>query len=434
MSITYTGAVGGGENVTIQPTAGLISFQSPAGVTDAGGCSQVSADTVTCPAAPSLLANLQATDDQVDASAITTATLTAHGGAGGDDLRGGAGNDALFGEQGDDSLTGNAGNDTLDGGPGANTFYDGSGNDIVLGGPTNDTVIAGPGSDVYVGGTGDNTIDYRDRVAPVTITLDGVADDGEAGEGDNVGTDFVEVFGGSGNDRIVGNDLGDRLIGNAGNDTIVGGRGEDRIEGGEGDDVIDARDGRYDSIDCGQGFDVVYGDPQDSTTGCEVAPDPDGDGYLAPADCAPNDPAIHPGAPEIYGNNVDENCDGVLGYLRVNALISFRTTVDPKRSRVRFTRLVVQGVQAGDKIEIRCSGPGCPFKKKSRVGRAGKPNVSLTALLKKRYLRKGARLDIRVLRANQIGVVRRLTVRKKGKLTAQNLCMNVGSKTPSACT
>ena len=278
------------------------------------------------------------------------------------------GNDVLAGEDdGDSGLAGLAGNDSIDGGPGDDQgLDDGPGNDVVSGGPGNDTVHAGTGADVYAGGDGNDTIFYSERTAGVTITDNGVADDGEAGEGDNA-TSFEDVTGGAGNDTIVGNDAGDRLHGLSGNDYIKGGAAEDRIEGGDGDDTIDSRDGRYDSIDCGPGNDTVYGDPGDATENCEVAPDPDGDGYLAPADWAPSDPAIHPGAGEIYGNPVRR------GWRRRRRLparrLADRLRASPeRRSRASSAspRCVVKEVQRGDVVDVtlcnKKKGQGLPVQ------------------------------------------------------------------------
>ena len=432
VTITYQSAdVGESVSVGIGLLAPFVSSSHT--IVAAGQCSNDGADRAECPG-EAFVVRLFDGESSVDASQVTNnATLTAVGGPGRDRLDGTNNADSLAGNAGDDNLTGNGGNDTLDGGAGANFFDDGAGNDVVTGGPQDDRWTAGAGSDSFTPGAGSDAVIYSGRTIGVTITLRGGADDGEPGEGDNVGTDAEDAFGGAGNDTIVANDLGTELRGGAGNDSMIGGAGEDRIVGEEGDDTIDSRDGRSDSIDCGSGNDVVFADLADFTENCEVAPDVDGDGSLPPADCAPANPAIHPAAGEIVGNNVDEDCkDGPL-YLRVVSPIGYG--IAKRGTSVRFTRLVVSEVRAGDKIEVRCSTKkrGCPFTKKTVTGKSGRRSVSLVSMFKKRYLKRGAVVEIRVLRANQIGRVQKLTV-ARGKLTSQLLCLNVGATRPTRCT
>jgi Ca2+-binding RTX toxin-like protein len=96
--------------------------------------------------------------------------------------------------------------------------------------------------------------------------------------GDLVSRD--RLFGGTGNDTLLGGDGDDRLRGGLGddvlhgqdgNDRLRGGRGRDTVYGEAGDDRLVVRDGEADVVDCGPGFDRVRADPMDVVdTSCEV--------------------------------------------------------------------------------------------------------------------------------------------------------------------
>src|SRR5439155_16460808 len=110
------------------------------------------------------------------------------------------GDDVLNGLGGDDILVGGAGHDSLDGGPGNDQEYGGDGSDTFKqSGP-------GPnGADLLVGGDGtNNTVSYASRTGSVSVSLDGQANDGAAGEGDTVNVDIRKVIGGKGNDTLQG--------------------------------------------------------------------------------------------------------------------------------------------------------------------------------------------------------------------------------------
>ena len=434
-TITFTGGAGA-ESVTFSSEGGQTVVRTQTDMTPGMGCMINSLQEVSCAPTPGLNAITLGADDSIDARNITDGSaLTAAAGAGSDEVSGTRNADILSGEAGDDRLVGGDGNDTLDGGAGGDGLEDEGGNDTINGGPNDDRWTAGPGTDTFNGGDGDDSASYSDRTAAVTITLNGVADDGEAGEADNVGAD-VEGATGGGADRIAGNALGNRLLGGGGNDTITGGPAEDRFEGNEGDDTIDARDGRYDSIDCGPGTDTLLADPVDGATNCEIAPDRDGDGTLNEADCAPDNAAVHPGAGEIVGNPVDEDCkDGPL-YFKVATPISWNIAKRARQSETRFVTLRVRDVKAGDKVEIRCVGgksKRCAFSRKTVNATSRTKQVDVAKLLKKRYLKRNAKIEIRVTRPNEIGRFMRLTVQRRGAVKSELLCINVGATRASRC-
>ena len=96
----------------------------------------------------------------------------------------------------------------------------------------------GTGDEAY-GGADTDTVTYSTRTAPVTADLDGVADDGEAGENDLIWNDVENLTGGSANDRLTGSAGTNVLNGGTGNDVLDGGAGADLLLGGSGTDTAD---------------------------------------------------------------------------------------------------------------------------------------------------------------------------------------------------
>jgi Ca2+-binding RTX toxin-like protein len=173
---------------------------------------------------------------QVSYASRTTAVAISNDGiandgapAEGDDI--GTEFNILFGGAGDDVIAAGAGNELFIGGGAADDVIgSGRGNDLVLESRGADTVRLGPGDDRFSsnvsgtgtddisGGDGFDTVSYGPRSGPQVVTIDGVADDGEAGEGDNVRADVERVVGGGGADRLTGSPGPDALLGAGGDD------------------------------------------------------------------------------------------------------------------------------------------------------------------------------------------------------------------------
>jgi Ca2+-binding RTX toxin-like protein len=189
------------------------------------------------------------------------------GGSGRDDLAGGADNDTISGNAGQDSLYGNGGNDVIKGGDGDDYAYGGSGADSFAGGYGDDYFYAESGADgpdTVSGGPGHyDVMSYYNRSTKVIADLDGNADDGAVGEHDRIGTDIEEIDGGSGNDKLTGNNGDNYLYGYAGSDTIVGGAGDDSLSGGDDGDSVHG--GKGDDYFTGNdlGNDHLYGEGGD---------------------------------------------------------------------------------------------------------------------------------------------------------------------------
>jgi Ca2+-binding RTX toxin-like protein len=268
--------------------------------------------------------------------------------------------DTLVGAGGDDRLRGLAGDDLLDGGAG------------------NDDLSGGDGRDVAV----------YPRASAVHVTIDNLANDGEAGEQDNVQLDVEGVYGGDGSDRITGSDRANLLDGDDGDDVLDGGAGTDELHGGAGADRLLARDGMRDTLDCGPGDDVASVDTLDAVRNCEIVD-------------------RRPVAPRV---SASVRWAGELG------------------TTTTYTKLLIAGADpAAAEVTMVCTGGGCPFARRSLGTRR-----DVTSALRRARLRPGSRIELRLTARGRVGAVIRVLTRRDAAPRITYLCL-VGGRASSRC-
>jgi hypothetical protein len=290
---------------------------------------------------------------------------------------------------GDGAIEGTSGDDVLVGTPRSDSIFGLAGNDRIDGAAGDDDLDGGPGADDMHGGSGVDSALYGGRSAPVAVTLDNVADDGEAGEKDNVHSDVEQLFGGAAGDRLSGGAGPELIDGGAGDDVIDDGGGTDRVYGGDGNDALTTFDGATDIVVCGPGIDTATADASDVLSGCEKR----------------------------------------LSGPRVRAHVEFTFAFEGPRTS--FSQLVVRGSLAGTDVQLRCRGAGCPAGTRINA-KTGQSRVSLTSRMRRRQLRAGARLDVLVGSPQKIGRVERWLIRDGSAPKHSLLCLAPGSHTPQS--
>ncbi len=395
------------------------------------GCERTIFDSARCPlGGGGVVVTMAGGNDHVTSLRLTEGMLPDGAlrvdlGAGDDDFKGadgaesvvgGAGNDTIAAAGGDDAIDAGDGNDTIDGGNGRDTIHAGAGDDLLDGGafeqPAADTIDGGPGNDKAEGWN----IPDADLHPPVTVTVDGSADDGRPGEGDNVidvervtsyvsgrfsftdAPDVVEVwanqdYGSStiatrgGNDTVTGGNAAESIDGGAGDDRLEGGFGDDAIVGGPGrdtiigdksggncglfescsmpigNDTIDARDGEADSVICGVGADKVLADAADT-----VAPD-----------CETVErtvaPPVRRGADE---RGDDRGARDGRGRSAGGAKLALAGRISLAKALARGVSVRVRGAAAGRRLALTArSGKTVVARGTARAGKDGGATVTL---------------------------------------------------------
>jgi hypothetical protein len=163
--------------------------------------------------------------------------------------------------------------------------------------------------------------------------------------------------------------------------------------------------------------------------------DRDGDGTPNSRDCKPDDARIHPGAKDIPGNRLDEDCSGRdAAYPRIRARARLAVALSARYARVRS--LAARNVPAGARVQLFCAGRSCPFRhsRALTVSRRSAVVSLMSARLRRARIVPVTTFEVHVTRSGQVGSVVRYRFARAGRRPVQqSLCLVPGASKPRRC-
>lgn len=236
-----------------------------------------------------------------------------------DILSGTAGKDVINGKNGDDLLTGTTGHDRVEGNQDNDTIYGGANNDLVVG----DKV----GAEWSL--VGDKWVYDASKLM---------------GFGDGESYDDL-IFGGDGDDVVIGNGGADELFGGDGDDLLNAGSGDDAAYGGNGADILNL-DGGDDRGFGGSGANILYGGGGNDTLYGDVVGSVLAEGAAGAASCEIH--AENGGWDALSGENGAQSMSQTM---QTNAGETYELTFDVGANVAGgFTRGIVEITWGGEVI------------------------------------------------------------------------------------